>query len=147
LFPAWMAQIGIAVSIKAFPTSLLEAAQASGGIVNNGKFDVVLDGWIAGVDPDDSALWMCDQWPPAGYNRARSCDPALDAQERIALTRYDQPTRAAAYGRIQHLLASDLPAVFLWFSQRNDGESENLLGYRPSPAVTEFWNTWEWRMQ
>jgi len=147
LFQHWMAQIGVEVTIKLFPTSLLESSQGAGGILNNGRFDVALDGWIAGVDPDDSTLWMCDQQPPAGWNRSRSCDPEIDAQERIALTRYDRATRAAAYGRIQQLLARDLPAVFLYYSQRNDAVRDGFEGYRPAPAVTEFWNTWEWRMQ
>jgi ABC-type transport system substrate-binding protein len=126
---------------------VLEASAGAGGVINNGRFDVSLDGWIAGVDPDDSTLWMCDQHPPVGWNRSRSCDRELDQQERIALTHYDRPTRGAAYQRIQELLARDLPAVFLYYSQRNDAVSDGLVGYRPAPAVTEFWNTWEWRMQ
>jgi peptide/nickel transport system substrate-binding protein len=147
LFERWMAQIGVAVTIKLYPTSILEASQGAGGILNNGKFDLALDGWIAGVDPDDSTLWTCDQAPPAGWNHSHSCDPRIDAQERIALTHYDRATRRAAYWRIQRLLADDLPVVFLYYAQRNDAVRNGFIGYRPAPAVTEFWNTWEWQMQ
>lgn len=147
LFQRAMAQIGVEVTIKMFPTSVLEASQGAGGVLSNGTFDVSLDAWIAGVDPDDSTLWMCDQWPPAGWNRSRSCDRRLDEQERIALTSYDRATRRAAYWRIQELLAQDLPVVFFYFAQRNDALRIGLTGYRPAPAVTEFWNTWEWQMR
>ena len=147
VFQRWMAQIGVAVSIKEFPTSVLEASQGAGGVLNNGRFDVSLDAWIAGVDPDDSTLWMCDQKPPAGWNRSRSCDSRIDAAERVALTSYDRKTRRAAYRKIQEDLAQDLPVVFLYYSRRNDAARAGFTGYRPAPAVTEFWNTWEWQMQ
>jgi peptide/nickel transport system substrate-binding protein len=142
-----MARVGGQLTIKIYPTSTLESSAGSGGILNTGKFDMAIEGWIAGVDPDDSALWMCDQMPPNGYNHSYSCDPRIDAEERIALTSYDQGVRRNAYYRIQQLLVEDVPVVFLYFSKRDDAVSDSLEGYRPAPAVTEFWNTWEWTMR
>ena len=147
LFQRTAAQAGVQITIKIFPTSVLEGAAASGGIINTGKFDLDIEGWIAGIDPDDSALWDCDQIPPAGYNHAYACDPRIDAEERIALASYDQTVRRTAYWRIQELLAEDVPVVFLYFSKRDDAIRDGLVGYRPAPAVTTFWNTWEWSMQ
>ena len=147
LFQHWMGELGIPVTVKTFPTSVLESSAGAGGILSTGKFDVSFDAWIAGVDPDDSTLWMCDQQPPNGWNRSRSCDPRIDAQERIALATYDRGRRRAAYSRIQELLAGDLPVLFLYFARRDDAVRDGMTGYDPAPAVTTFWNTWEWRMQ
>jgi hypothetical protein len=40
-----------------------------------------------------------------------------------------------------------VPVIFMYFVDRDDAVRDGLEGYRPAPAVTEFWNTWEWRMQ
>lgn len=141
----WKA-VGVDLSVKNYPSSLLMAAAQVGGIIENGKYDVSLFSWINGVDPDDSAFTMCDQWPPQGQNNFRFCDPRLDAQERIALTRYDRPTRKAAYDRIQALLAEDEPFIVVWFNRRVTVYNTDFKNYKPAHAVTQFWNTWEWEI-
>jgi len=141
----WKA-VGVDLSIKNYPSSLLLAAAQLGGIIPSGKYDVSLFSWLNGVDPDDSAFTMCDQWPPQGQNQFRFCDPRLDAQERIALLHYDQPTRKAAYDRIQSLLAEDEPFIVVWFTRRITVYNTDLKNYKPAHAVTEFWNPWEWEI-
>ena len=147
VFQAEMQRIGVRVAIKLFPTSVLEGSAGSGGVLNNGRFDLGYTAWIAGVDPDDDTLWACDQAPPAGWNQANMCDPRVDAQERIALADYDRDARRAAYWRIQELLDEDVPVVFMYFVNRDDAVRDGFEGYQPAPAVTEFWNTWEWQMR
>jgi ABC-type transport system substrate-binding protein len=122
----------------------LEAAKQAGGILKSGKYDLAHDGWIGGVDPDDDTMWACDQFPPAGYNTRFYCDPRIDAQERIGMTNFDRHSRAIAYSRINALLAEDAPLDFLYWTKRLDAVRDTLHGYTPAPAVTEFWNSWEW---
>jgi peptide/nickel transport system substrate-binding protein len=144
VFQADMRRLGVDIEVKTYPTSLLFAAKGAGGIVNNGKFDVLWTGWIGGVDPDDDTLWACDQMPPQGYNLSQYCDPRIDAQERIALTSYDPDVRRAAYWRIQSLLDEDVPVDFLFWTHLHDAVRDDLQGYAPAPAVTSFSNPWEW---
>ncbi len=144
IFQNVMRQLGIVVSVKGYPDSLFYAAKQSGGILQNGKFDVSYQGWIGGIDPDDRTLWACDQQPPSGYNTSFLCDRRVDEQERIAMTSYDLKTRKAAYARIQELLNADLPVDFLYWSMRNDSVRSELRNYQPAPVVTEFWNSWKW---
>ncbi len=134
--------IGVELELKPIAHSIIYAAKAAGGILSNGKFDLAYEGWIGGVDPDDDALWGCDQ--RGDYNHSFICDPRIEEQESIALTHYDIPTRKAAYRRIQELLAEDMPVVFLWWQYRNDVVSKSLKEYKPAPAVTTFWNSWQW---
>jgi peptide/nickel transport system substrate-binding protein len=141
----WKA-VGIELSIKSYSGSLLLAAMQEGGIIPGGKFDVSLFSWLNGVDPDDSAFTMCDQWPPQGQNSFRFCDPRVDAEERVALTHYDRPTRKAAYDRIQALLAEDVPFIVVWFNRRVTVYNSDFKNYRPAHAVTQFWNSWEWEI-
>ncbi len=133
---------GVDLSIKGIAHSIYYADKNAGGILSQGKFDIAYEGWIGGVDPDDIALWACDQ--RGGFNHSFICDPRIDAAERDALTHYDTATRKAAYGRIQDLLAADVPVDFLWWTRRNDDVANSMHGYEPAPAVTTFWNSWEW---
>ena len=137
-----MRAIGVDLAIKPYAHSLYYADKHMGGILTNGKYDVAFQGWIGGVDPDDIALWACDQ--RGAFNNSFICDPRIDEQERIALTHYDEPTRRAAYRQIDTLLAQDVPTVFLWWQKRNDLVANTVQNYRPAPAVTTFWNSWQW---
>ena len=137
-----MRKLGVDLVIKGIAHSIYYADKHAGGVLAQGRFDVAYEGWIGGVDPDDIALWACDQ--RGGYNHSFICDPRIDAQERIALSHYDIPTRRAAYDRIQRLLAEDVPVTFLWWTKRNDLIANTLKGYKPAPTVTTFGNVWEW---
>ncbi len=141
----WRA-IGVDVILKDLPDSVLYAPASEGGVFASGKFDAYINGWFNGVDPDDSPIFSCDQWPPNGDNYTRTCDPVIEAAERVALTSYDRPARAAAYARIQRELAQRSPVMFLWFAKRIDVANSDLRGYRPAHAVTTFWNSWEWEI-
>ncbi len=86
---------------------------------------------------------MCDQQPPNGYNWTRYCNAQMDAQQRIALTHYDRPTRKAAYAKIQQLLATDVPYVYLWWPRQIEAVNDDLKGFRPN-GIVEDWNAWQW---
>ena len=146
LFQQEWHQVGVDVSVKTYPASLLLADYGSGGIIQTGKFDAAFSAEANGVDPDDSWLWMCDQIPPNGQNAYRYCNREVDALERVALTTYDQSQRKAAYGRIQQILTNDEPSILLWYVRRVDIANSDLQGYKPAHAVTTFWNTWEWQI-
>ena len=134
--------IGADLEVKQYASSLMFASYGAGGILQTGKFDVNFSSWANGVDPDDSTQYMCDQFPPHGYNQGRFCDPELDAQERIALSSNDRAVRKPAYARIQQTLVDQAPEITMWFQRRFDIASDKLKGYKPAHAVTTFWNTW-----
>ncbi len=139
----WL-RVGIDAQIKLYPTSLFFAAAGAGGIVQNSKFDVAFFDWLNGTDPDDSTQFMCDQFPPAGQNVYRYCNPELDAAERAALASNDRAVRVRAYRTVQTQLARDVPLIVLWFAKRISVENTDLRAYRPSHAVTSFWNPYAW---
>ena len=135
---------GVVVSIKNFPSGKLYATAGTGGIEQSGKFDVALENWENGTDPDDSILVMCSMAPPAGWNIYHFCSQPLDAAERTALSTYDRALRAAAYARIQRIVSEQLPFIVLWYQMQLDAINTDLREYRPAHAVTPFWNVWEW---
>jgi peptide/nickel transport system substrate-binding protein len=141
----WRA-VGVQVTIRNYPSSTLYDTLAQGGIEQRGKFDVAIEEWANGVDPDESQLFMCRFAPPAGWNIYHYCNPALDAAENAGLSDYRTDRRKAHYDRVQEILATDLPIIVLWFSQRQDVVNVNLQNYRPAHAVSPFWNAWQWSL-
>ncbi len=140
---AMLRKIGVDVAIKYFPGDVLFAPAGMGGILQLGRFDLSDSGWYAGIDPDDSTQFMCENAPPSGYNYSRYCSPEMQAEQRIALTHYDRATRKAAYDRIQELLARDAPNLFIYWYRQMEPVSVDFKGFEPNPVV-ESWNAWQW---
>jgi peptide/nickel transport system substrate-binding protein len=141
--------VGVDAQVKTYVTSLFFASYGGGGIVQTGKFDVADFTWVNGTDPDDSVLWTCDQIPrpgQAGQNVYHFCDPALDRAERVALTNYDQPVRKKAYDTIQRILADRVPSIILWYYRRISVANSDFKNYRPTHAVSDFWNSYQWQI-
>jgi peptide/nickel transport system substrate-binding protein len=143
LLQAALKRVGIGVEIKYYPQDVLYATQAMGGILQQGKFDLTLAPWYAGIDPDDSSQFTCEAVAPNGYNTARYCNPEMQAAQTTALTQYDQSVRAKAYGDVQRLLARDNPYIFFWWQRQLEAVSDDFKGFAPNPAV-ESWNAWQW---
>jgi len=138
----WRA-VGVDVVVRNVSEKALDSSSSFGGIEATGKFDAVIEGWVNGVDPDDSTQFMCDMRPPAGWNVYRYCNPSLDAAERAELSTYDRNARRADFGRIQKILADDVPIIMLSFAQQQDVVNLDLKNYYPATAVTPFWNPWQ----
>lgn len=141
IFQDTMKSIGIALAVKAYPYNLYYAQKAEGGVLNGGKYDIAITGWVLGSDPDDATLWMCDQRPPEGYNTSFLCDPRVDAAERLALSTYDFRARRDAYWKIQELLAQDVPAVFLTWVNTIFAVRDSVSDFKPGENL---WNSWNW---
>lgn len=137
-------QLGVDVTIKNYPSGLLYATQGGGGIETNGKFDVAVEEWANGTDPDDSLLFLCSRQPPNGWNIYHFCDADFDAAEARASSTYDRTARKAAYAEAQRILDERLPILVIWFVRRVDAYNTDFRNYKPAHAVTPFWNAWEW---
>lgn len=144
LLQRWWRDVGIDLSVKTYASAVFFASYGAGGIVQTAKFDVGSYSWYSGVDPDDSTLFMCDQFPPAGQNVYGFCNRELDAAERAAIRSYDRAVRKRAYDTIESILVRDRPFVNLWFVRRISVYNTDLQNFKPAHAATPFWNTWEY---
>ena len=146
---AMLKQAGIDAEVKTYPANIFFATYGQGGILTNGKFDLTVSGWIAGMDPDDHSLYECDQIPrpahPDGADYSRYCSKAMDALQKAALGTYDQAARMKAYSGIQKLLASDLPENYIWFPRQIQPINPDFKGFTPNP-VNESWNAYQWEI-
>ena len=143
LLQRWWRDVGVEVSVKGYPAALMFASYGAGGIMQRGKFDVGFLSWYAGVDPDNSTQFMCDQQPPGGQNIYRFCDAEFDATERAALATYDPAARKRDYQRIEQILVDRRPFLTMYFVRRVIPHNADLRGFPPAHAVTALWNPWE----
>ena len=138
--------VGIKLVQKTYPGNLFFTAAQSGGILNSGKYQLAYFGWGSGVDPDNSSLYMCNQFPPAGQNDLFWCDPKLDAAERDTLSTLDQARRKRDYAIIEDELTAQAPTIFMFAENRVDVIPNGLRGFVPSPAESANWNAWQWSL-
>ncbi|MBC5828146.1 MAG: hypothetical protein GIW99_10775 [Candidatus Eremiobacteraeota bacterium] len=138
--------VGVVITQKTYPAALFFAARQAGGTLNAGNYQLAYFGWSSGVDPDDSALYRCNQFPPNGQNNLFWCDPKLDAAERDALSTFDQERRKRDYAVTQAELTTQVPTIFLFAERRLDVVPKAFHGFVPSPAESANWNAWQWSM-
>ncbi|MDP9024298.1 MAG: peptide ABC transporter substrate-binding protein [Candidatus Eremiobacteraeota bacterium] len=140
---AMLADAGIKVTVKSYLGSLLFATKGQGGILQNGKFDLAWTGWVAGIDPDQSSIFLSTAEPPNGNNETHYKNPEMDAAQKAALTNFDEPTRIAAYQKIETLLTRDLPQIPVWWPRQVQPINPDFKNFTPNP-VTESWNAYQW---
>jgi peptide/nickel transport system substrate-binding protein len=138
--------LGVDVRIHPYLGHVFDAPPSQGGILTRGRYDIALYGWYAGMDPDNSGQFMCDQRPPNGYDHSFYCSAEMDAAQRAALGSYDERIRRRAYARIEALLLRDVPIAFLGSPVAISALREELRGFAPS-LVTQTANAQRWTLQ
>ncbi|MEO6991053.1 MAG: peptide ABC transporter substrate-binding protein [Candidatus Baltobacteraceae bacterium] len=140
---AMLQQLGVDTSVKPYIATLLFAPLGLGGILQSGKYDLAWSGWVAGIDPDQSSLFLCRARPPNGNNTTFYCNARMDALQQTALTNFAQPIRKAAYAQIEALLTHDVPLIPLWWPRQIQPVNPDFKGFEPNP-VTATWNAYQW---
>ncbi len=130
-------QIGVGIDVHRYPSQMLLAPIADGGVIQGGKWDVVLFNWVADPLGDLSFIYACDQIPPNGQNDLRWCNPQADAAMRALFSHYDQAQRNADDRILFAHLAKDLPQITLFGVADIYVFNKDLKNFHPN-AVTRF---------
>jgi peptide/nickel transport system substrate-binding protein len=136
-----LAQAGMRVSIKQFPTALFNAPE---GPVRNARFTISIDGWLGGADPEQSIVFLCSQATVDGDNLSRYCNPRFEAlfrdQERTA----SSARRARDFIAMQRMLHDDVPVIPLYYEKYFDGVSTRVHGFARNmlrfPVAPQDWS-------
>ncbi len=136
---AELRQRGIDVEMKTISNAQLFLPLT--GVLASGNFDLAYVPFTMGSDPDDSSILRCG----ATSNYMRYCNPAVDALESAALVSPSRPARKALYGRIERLVAADVPIIFLFDANYIYAYRKALSGFYPN-AFLPTWNAYDWRL-
>ena len=145
LIQRYLHDIGINVLIRNYPASLLFATYGAGGVLQHGKFDLALFGWQYTVpDPDDTQTIGPDQVPPAGQNVTFYADPDIGNWQNGGRLHYDRAGRRPYYLKIQQRIHDAVPEYTIVWRSTIDAVNSDLQNFRPAPAVSDFWNSYDW---
>ena len=147
LLQQFLRAVGIDAFIKNYPATLFFATYEQNGILNRGKYDIALYSWVASNDPDNESLYSGKYVPPVGQNTMFFVDPVVDRAEAAALLTYDHNERKKYYSIVQKEMADQVPTIVIYYQRQIFVTNTNFKGFKPAPATTSNWNTWEWEMQ
>jgi peptide/nickel transport system substrate-binding protein len=135
-----LSRLGVAVDLRGYARELLYTQD---GVLQRGAFDMALDSWEAGLDPDNGFLFECGQVPPVGQNYGRYCSASMDGLQKVAMSVVQPDVRRHAYFEIERLLLADAPEAFVWWPGDPHGVNTDFLHFTPNPVI-DTWNAFEW---
>jgi len=108
-----LAAVGVRVTVDTVaPENFLK------GSLDTADFQLAIDTWSPGPDPDVSAFWRSNAMPPRGYNMSGGpVDPFLDSALDMLAESSSRTLRTDAAAHVATLIAQDAPAVFLYTPQ------------------------------
>ena len=136
---AMLRERGIDVQMKTISGAQLFLPRT--GVLASGNFDLAYVPFTMGSDPDDSAILGCG----APSNYMRYCNRAVDSLEAAALASPSRAARKVLYGRIERLVAEDVPIVYLFDANYIYAYRKALAGFYPN-AFLPTWNAYNWRL-
>lgn len=139
---AQLRERGVAVEIKSVSNAQLFLPGSRGGTLAAGQFDMAYVPFTMGSDPDDSAVLSC----AGASNYMRYCNSQVDSLEHQALRASSMDERKRLYGRIERLVARDLPILYLFNADYIYAYRRQLRGFGPN-AFLPTWNAAQWRME
>jgi peptide/nickel transport system substrate-binding protein len=126
---AQLARVGIALDVRTYEWGTLFAD------VRGGNFEMAAMTWVGVADPDLYRLaYHSTMVPPAGLNRGRYANRAMDRLTDAGRRTLDPAARRAIYARVQRWAAHDLPALPLWWEDRVVVTTDRLRGFTPHPS-------------
>ncbi len=134
--------LGVQVEQKNLPVSYLFAQN---GPLYTGKYQLAWAADTRGPDPDNTADWVTSAQPPNGGNTVFLHDVQVDALAAAARATNDPTRRRALYQREEERLHALAPVFVLSWQRATVAMTTRLVGVRPVPYGSNFWNSWQWR--
>ncbi len=104
------------------------------GDIKNGNFQLYSLTWVGLRDPDIFHLaFHSGMMPPAGANRNRYRNEEIDRLTEEGQREQDRGKRKLIYGRVQQILARELPVFPLWINRNILVRDRRLTGFTITP--------------
>jgi len=147
LIAEMLKKVGIQADLNQVQGSVLWADSSSGGIEQNGNFQIdVWDDGYAGNDPTDFLYQYYGSKsavPDQGYNYMRYKNPKFDALLQQAYT-LNEDDRKAAFCQMAQMLDNDLPEILLFSTINADAYTTRLEGVQANVNSVVSWNAADW---
>ena len=116
-------------------------------VITTHDFDMALLGfnWVA--DPDQKAMFACDQYE-SGFNAGRYCNPAFDELSYAADKELDPERRVEMLIEASQIVWDDLPIGILNFGMDAAVNTTRMQNFHPNDYTYQVWSMpWVWLEQ
>lgn len=128
IIKAQLAEVGIALDLRSFEWGTFY------GDVSKGNFMMASMRWVGVTEPDFYyAIFHSTQFPPEGRNRGYYRNPEVDHLAKLGRVEGDREKRKAIYGKLQAIVAEDLPYISLWHNNNITVQRKRVRGFTPHP--------------
>jgi peptide/nickel transport system substrate-binding protein len=123
-----LALVGVELEVRTFEWGTFYAD------VKKGNFHLYSLAWVGIADPDVYFnLFHSTSIPPNGDNRGRYRNGEIDFLLEKARATLNAPERAKLYGKVQEILALELPVIPLWWQKNVVVMQPHVRGFAPYP--------------
>lgn len=143
--------IGVQLNIENYPASTFFGPFLTGGNASPatgaqaGKYDIAEFEDSFTYDADDSALFSCNQFPPAGFNINFYCNPQLDALFKQEQATADPAARQLIFNQEHQIYLTQFPFITLYAPVDLAMHKVTVNNYNPAPeGASETINIWQW---
>jgi peptide/nickel transport system substrate-binding protein len=137
-----LAAIGMRVELKSMPFSeLIERA------TRERTYDALLIGISVSGDPDPYSFFHSSEIADPGHNFSGYSTLPMDRSLEAARRTTDRTKRRELYATVFQSIATDVPVVFLYFSDYLYAQAKPVQGLRIAPISDpreRFWNAEDW---
>ncbi len=134
----FLKDVGINMEIEALEwASFLDATS-----VDEPTWDMYLGGWRSAIEPHSAATVWAEENIPT-LNSVAYINPEMTEAFEAAAATYDRAERKAAYGKVQEIIAEDLPYITLSYRKRAAAVNNRVQGIEPT-ALGIDWNQEDW---
>ncbi len=137
-----LAAIGMRVELKAMPFAELIETAARGR-----TYDALLIGISVSGDPDPYSFFHSSEIADPGHNFSGYSTLPMDRSLESARRTTDQTKRRELYTSVFQAIATDVPVVFLYFSDYLYAQGRQVQGLKIAPISDpreRFWNAEDW---
>jgi peptide/nickel transport system substrate-binding protein len=144
LIQANLKEIGIGLELKPTETSVFLEKY-----VWFGDFDMMLNSFTLGVDPDmhvryhSSQAQKTDKGRFVGFNRINYINPKVDQLIEAGRKETDPAKRRPIYNDLQSILADDLPVLYLYTTKENEMIKSKFSGMVQGYSGFMFSHQWD----
>jgi peptide/nickel transport system substrate-binding protein len=116
-------------------------------VITTHDFDTALLGFSWVADPDQKAMFACDQYE-GGFNAGRYCNPAYDELALAADRELDPERRLEMLIEASQIVWNDLPIGILRFGEDTDANTARMQNFYPNDYQYQVWSMpWVWLQQ
>ena len=134
--------VGMKVDVRAVPFGQLVDQVARGR-----TFDALLVGITVGNDPDPYPFFHSSQVSDPGDDFSGYSTLAVDRLLEQARKTVDQAKRRELFAQVWTAIATDVPVVFLYYTDYLYAQSHSVRGLKVAPVndpPQRFWNVEDW---